>query len=189
MNRLIPFVMAILLAACAQTLESPIQTKPDKYAVVHVGTGQDARHVFCVEGRCSERSPKFLPIPAPAAPAKAAQVKNEAHAKVHFRWGQASLDAAGRKEIRDLILSGKLDNARSVVIAGRTDPTGARRFNEKLALRRAQTVKVALVKAGIPPEKITATAQAPCCDGDLRASPKVMRQLRRTDILITIITQ
>lgn len=195
MNKtLIGATLALLLSACASVPETD-QGSSGKLGVVQVGTKQNAELVFCESENCPQRTPKYLPKPTHtmvsplAVSAKPAEAPKQVHFKVHFRWGWGRLDAAGQKEVEEVVSSGLLKNAKSIVVAGRTDPTGPRKFNEKLAVRRAQTVRNAIVTAGYPGEAITAVAQAPCCDGDLRASKEVMQELRRTDIDITITTK
>ncbi len=196
MNKNLLCLIALLLSACASTSDptntesSATRTEAVKLGVTQVGSQQNAEHVFCDTASCPQRTPKYVPQPA-AKP----QAKNEVskpvqtHFKVHFRWGWSRLDSEGRKEVEAVASSGLLKNAKRIEIAGRTDPTGSRKYNERLAIRRAETVKAALVLAGVPAEGITAVAQAPCCDGDLNAAPAAMRELRRTDIDITITTK
>ena len=195
MNKSLLCVAALMLGACAtsdaeKATSAGANTAPSKLGVVQVGTQQNAEHVFCDSGNCPQRTPKYLPQPAAKPQVKAEASKPvQTHFKVHFRWGWSQLDSEGRKEVEAVASSGVLKNAKRVEIAGRTDPTGSRKYNEKLAIRRAETVKAALVLAGVPAEVITAAAQQPCCDGDKNAAPAAMRELRRTDIDITITTK
>jgi outer membrane protein OmpA-like peptidoglycan-associated protein len=183
-----------LISACASVPDSKQKLESGKLAVVQVVAQQNAEHIFCEGDRCPKRTPKYLPAPPAPAPkpqvqAVVEQAPKQVHFKVHFRWGWSRLDAAGRKEVEKVVASGLLKDAMNIEVAGRTDPTGPRKFNEKLALNRAKTVKAGLVMAGISADRITAAAQTPCCDGDLRSAPAVMRELRRTDIDITITTK
>lgn len=198
MNKsLVAASLAAMVAACASVHETERQPSPGKLGVVQVGSQQNAELVFCKSENCPQRTPKRLPPPPPAAPVvkvsqAAVAVKEEpkqVHFKVHFRWGWSRLDTDGRKEAEAVVASGLLKDAKRIEVAGRTDPTGPRKFNEKLAVRRAETVKAVLVMAGIPADRITAVAQAPCCDGSLAASKATMRELRRTDIEITVTTK
>lgn len=194
---LVATFVAILMSACASVPESNKAEGVTKLSVVQTGTMQNAEHVFCEEDRCPKRTPKYLPLLSPppkpvVQPAGKPVVEEkpkQVQFKVHFRWGWSRLDDAGRKEVAEVVTSGMLKNAKKIEVAGRTDPTGSRAFNEKLAIRRAQTVKAGVVMAGIPEESITAVAQTPCCDGDKNAAKAVMRELRRTDIDITITTK
>ncbi|BBN90785.1 OmpA family protein [Azospira sp. I09] len=187
--------LAMMVTACASVPNADEQSPNGKFGVVQVGTKQNAELVFCETDKCPQRTPKFLPPSAPPAPppapapVKVAEMPKQVHFKVHFRWGWSRLDTDGRKEAEAVVASGLLKDAKRIEVAGRTDPTGPRKFNEKLAVRRAETVKAVLVMAGIPADRIAAVAQNPCCDGSLAASKAAMRELRRTDIEITVTTK
>lgn len=184
--------LALMVTACASVPNADEQSPSGKLGVVQVGTKQNAELVFCETDKCPQRTPKFLPPPAPpqaSAPVTVAEMPKQVHFKVHFRWGWSRLDTDGRKEAEAVVASGLLKDAKRIEVAGRTDPTGPRKFNEKLAVRRAETVKAVLVMAGIPADRIAAVAQNPCCDGSLAASKAAMRELRRTDIEITVTTK
>lgn len=191
-------LLPLWLAACAAV---PDKVPDPKLAVTHVGSGSSGEHVFCETSKCPQPTPKYLPTPAPQVmpqqrttpavvnpPAQQAESASQPERfKVHFRWGWSRLDKAGRKELDAVLGTSGLNTAEHIEVAGRTDPTGSRKQNEKLALRRAGTVKAELVKAGIPAERITAVAQAPCCDGNKQHPDSLaMRELRRTDLDITI---
>ena len=194
MNKCFILAMTLLVSACATTTNSDnvkaTEKESEKLSVVQVGTRQNAEHVFCDSVNCPQRTPKYLPQPTRPAKTKTENSQPiQSHFKVHFRWGWSRLDTDGRKEVEAVASSGAFRNAKRIEIAGRTDPTGSRKYNEKLAIRRAETVKAALVLAGVPADVITAVAQQPCCDGDKNAAPAEMRELRRTDIDITITTK
>ena len=195
MNKtIISVLVASLVTACASVPDADQKVAGNsKMGVTQVGTKQNAELVFCEAEKCPQRTPKRLPPPPPPEPVVVAPVVKEApkvvHFKVHFRWGWSRLDKAGRKEAEEVVASGLLNTAKAIEVAGRTDPTGPRKFNEKLAMRRAETVKAVLVMSGIPAERITAMAQNPCCDGEVAASKAAMQELRRTDIDITITTK
>ena len=192
MNKtIISVLVASLVTACASVPDADQKVAGNsKMGVTQVGTKQNAELVFCETEKCPQRTPKRLPSPEPVVVASVAKdAPKVVHFKVHFRWGWSRLDNAGRKEAEAVVSSGLLNTAKAIEVAGRTDPTGPRKFNEKLAMRRAETVKAVLVMSGIPAERITATAQNPCCDGEVAASKAAMQELRRTDIDITIKTK
>ena len=195
-------VLAVVIAACSSIEEKDTEPTPTpiasaKVAVTQVGFGQNADHVFCVEGKCPERTTKRIPAkrsePADMKPSVEKQVPalkaDPQRYKVHFRWGWSSLDDQGKRELQAVLDTGALKKATEVVVAGRTDPTGSKAANKRLAAKRADTVKAALVKAGVPADIIRAVSQKPCCDGDMHAADSVMHELRRTDIEITIATK
>lgn len=182
----------IAIAGCATTDgDDKAVEKSHKMGVVQVGAKQNTDFVFCEEASCPQRTKKVLPLPPRVeSPRLAADTKpavvHPVRFKVHFRWGWSRLDQEGQREVAKVVELPGVKGAREIVIAGRTDPSGSRRANEKLALKRAQTVKAALVMAGVPEAIIKAEVQRPCCDGDKTAAHEVMRELRRTDIDITI---
>ena len=183
-----------LFSGCAtQTSQESVPTESNKLSVTQAGKGKNAKPVFCEDGKCPERTPKVVAVPPPVrkpavAPITLAPVNTETFT-VHFRWAWAKLDESGEKELHSVVSRVKEKQVKKIEIAGRTDPTGSRKYNEKLALRRAETIKASLVKVGFSEALIQTSVQKPCCDGDLKASSKTMQQLRRTDIEITITTK
>ena len=190
-----------LVAGCAGTKDATKASNEQiKLAVVQVGQGQNAEHQFCEDGKCPNRTRKIIaipqkpkeeikPEPAPAPAPVVTQPLPPQVYTVHFLWGWAKLDEDGEKEVAKVVDALRAKQVKQIVIAGRTDPTGARKFNEKLAIRRAESVKAALVRSGIPAAVIETQSQTPCCDGDLKAAPSVMKSLRRTDIELTVVTK
>ena len=189
MKKLISIATGIsLITGCANQPEA--QPGELKLSVTQSGRGQNTNYVFCEEGKCADRTTKVVAVPpAPKVqkPVAVAAAVPERYT-VHFRWAWAKLDKDGEKELNSVVarIAGK--PVKLIEVAGRTDPTGSYAYNKKLAKRRAETVKAALVKAGIPASTIRTSIQNPCCDGNLNASKKTMQQLRRTDIEITITT-
>lgn len=195
------FVMAVgsigVLTGCATP--TPVAGTPDysnspiKLSVFEEGSGQEAKHVFCEDSKCPKRTQKFIAVPPPPvkkdSPSVDVQQALSETFTVHFRWAWARLDEAGQKELQTVLARLEGKQITSIDVSGRTDPTGGGLYNKKLALRRAQTVKESLIHAGVSASIIKTSAKKPCCDGDLKASPVVMQQLRRTDIEITITTK
>ena len=193
-------ILAVVIAACSsveQRNPEPTPIASHKVEVAQVGFGQNAEHVFCVEGNCPERTTKTIRAkrsepadskPRVEMPVSVKKVDPQRY-KVHFRWGWSSLDDQGKQALQAVLDTGALNKATEVVVAGRADPTGSKAANTRLAAKRADTVKSALVKAGVPADIIRAVSQKPCCDGDMHAASSVMHELRRTDIEITIATK
>lgn len=191
-------VLVLSVTACASNAPTNlIEPGSGKATITQVGRNQNAQFVFCETNRCPERTVKVLPTPLEpvakkevVAPVVAVQKAPEPKKyKVHFRWGYSTLDAAGQKEVSLIVADLKDQTATRILVAGRTDPTGPKSFNEKLAVKRAEVVKAALAKSGQPVSVITAQAQTPCCDGELTANAKAMQEKRRTDIDVTIQTK
>ena len=80
---------------------------------------------------------------------------------VQFGFGRDLVPAAHRRALLSLVKEiRQYDRGRAMRVTGFTDNTGPRRYNERLALRRANAVKAVLVKGGIPSEIITTHAVA-----------------------------
>lgn len=187
-NRTAVILLSMLLGACA-TNEAP---EFKRMSVTQVGMGSGSEYVAC--NGCPEpgRKTVFVAPPQPKIePVKKVEPVSVAPAvvvtlKVHFRWGWGVLDAAGRKELVAVIAEAKKGG--TVEVLGRTDPTGGVKRNERLALKRAETVRKELIAAGIPAASIVAGKHKPCCDGDLKGAAAAHKELRRTDVEITIKT-
>ncbi len=181
-------ILAVFVGACASTPEPPQK----KMTVTQKGLGSGAEYVACID--CPEPTKKTIHLqPPPAAkplPVKRAEAEVPKPVittlKVHFRFGMATLDKEGRKELATAAAEAK--KGETIVVLGRTDPVGGKKFNERLAGKRAETVKQELIAAGIPAASIHAGTHKPCCDGDLKGGAELHRELRRTDVEITIKT-
>ncbi len=188
MNRTGVALLTVLLGACASI---PEEAPQKKMSVTQKGLGSGAEYVACID--CPEPTRKTVnlppplpqPVPIQKVEKKAPEVAITTH-KVHFRFGKATLDTRGEKELSASIADAK--NGEKVVVLGRTDPVGSRKFNESLAIKRAETVRKKLIAAGIPAAAIHAGTHHPCCDGDLKGGAALHRELRRTDVEITIKT-
>jgi OOP family OmpA-OmpF porin len=106
------------------------------------------------------------PAPAPVAPApkpapKPVTEKVTFSADVLFDFDKAVLKPDGKAKLDDLV--GKLGGtALEVVIAiGHTDPIGDLGYNQKLSVRRAESIKAYLVSKGIDPNRIYTEGKGP----------------------------
>lgn len=201
MNKNILLVgIVTLVSACSTVQETD---KPDaatarlNRSIVQMPVERNrGEFFFCDRGdtQCPARSTKVLAVPkkvdqpvatAPVLEKLEATPANKTY-KVHFRWGWAKLDAGGKKELRQILAEIDSSSVKEIVIEGRTDPTGSLAFNKRLAINRANVVRKEFVDFGVSPKLIVAKQQIPCCDGNLKAPPSVMREMRRSDIEITI---
>lgn len=102
-------------------------------------------------------APAVAPAPAVAAPAPVvpapAPVAIAALPNAHFALGSAALSASDRSAINGAAEAIRSDGAR-VAVTGFTDRTGNLPANEALAQRRAESVRDALVSAGVPAANI-----------------------------------
>jgi len=100
---------------------------------------------------------------------------------VHFPLASSKLVSKGRRALdamRPMLLK-----AKSITITGHTDRVGKLAFNRRLAMRRAQTVRQALLDMGVPEERIV-RVDARCCIED---PPPVNPPARRSDVEMLIV--
>ena len=183
-----------MLSGCAlQTAEPvvPLPSAPDPIhlGIAQTGHGQDACFRLCAD--CPAPTRKVLaPVPPPLrlvespkakpTPAPAPREEPITH-KVFFPFASSSLTTKARRELH--ALHPQLLEANSIRLTGHTDRVGAPAFNRRLAVRRAETVRRALLDLGIPQERIT-RVEAKCCVED---PPPVNPPARRTDVAILIV--
>ncbi len=86
--------------------------------------------------------------PAPAAPAAPSFI-------VFFDWDRSNLSAQALNTIKQAAGSYKTKGSARVTATGHTDKSGPESYNMALSLRRANTVKDALVREGVPATAIS----------------------------------
>ena len=111
------------------------------------------------------------PKPKPPLPPRQEHITRA----VNFPFASARLTTQARQELE--ALKAQLPEARTITLTGNTDRVGTPAFNRRLAVRRAETVKQALLGLGVPPEHI-ARVEARCCVDD---PPRINPSARRAD--------
>ena len=99
-----------------------------------------------VLGACSEPAPPPPPPPPPAQPTSF---------MVFFDWDRSNLSAQAQTTIQQAAAAFKSRGSARVTTTGHTDTSGPDGYNMALSLRRANTVKDALVQNGVPAQAIT----------------------------------
>ena len=101
------------------------------------------------------------PAAAPAAAAPAAPVAQApAAAKVtyaadtFFDFNKSVIKPAGKAKLDDLVAKVKGINLEVIIAVGHTDSVGSDAYNQKLSVRRAESVKAYLVSKGIEKNRI-----------------------------------
>lgn len=95
------------------------------------------------------------PAPAPVAPPAApTQEKVTYAADAFFDFDKATLKPEGKASLDDLV--GKLGaiNLEVIIAVGHTDSIGSVAYNQKLSVRRAESVKAYLVSKGVEANRI-----------------------------------
>jgi opacity protein-like surface antigen len=97
--------------------------------------------------------PPAMPVAAPASPPPAAIAPAKQMFIVFFEFDKSALTADGKKVV-DAAAAAYKTGKPGVAIAGYTDLAGTQQYNLALSKRRADMVKSALVKDGVPASAI-----------------------------------
>jgi len=188
---MLPAWCAVLSGCALQAAEPPGDVPstpiPLPRGIAQTGHGPEAVFRLCAD--CPTPTRKVMaPVPPPIRLAEIAKPKPVAPPMeerltraVHFPFASSRLTAGARQALealRPLLLE-----ARSIALTGHTDRVGHPTFNHRLALRRAQTVRQALLDLGVQEERIV-RVEAACC---IEAPPTVHPPARRTDLELLIV--
>jgi len=101
-------------------------------------------------------TPPPPPPPAAKPAAKPAPVAEKVTlaADVLFDFDKAVLKNEGKAKLDDLAAKVKAINLEVVIAIGHTDSVGSDAYNQKLSVRRAESVKSYLVSKGVEPNRI-----------------------------------
>ena len=98
--------------------------------------------------------PAAKPAPKPAAKPKPVAEKVTLAADVLFDFDKAVLKSEGKSKLDDLANKIRGINLEVVIAIGHTDSIGSDAYNQKLSVRRAESVKSYLVSKGVEPNRI-----------------------------------
>jgi OOP family OmpA-OmpF porin len=124
-------------------------------------------------------APVPAPMPAPA-PAPVPQ-KVTLKADVLFNFNRSSLTPADRAKLDDLAGRMSALNVEVVIATGHTDPLGSSEYNQKLSVRRADSVKSFLMSKGVDADRIYAEGKGET--QQVKACPKSMSRPARIKCL------
>jgi OOP family OmpA-OmpF porin len=99
-------------------------------------------------------APAAKPAPAPAAKPKPVAEKITFAADVLFDFDKATIKPEGKSKLDDLAAKMKDINLEVVIAIGHTDSVGSDAYNQKLSVRRAESVKAYMVSKGVEPNRI-----------------------------------
>jgi len=97
--------------------------------------------------------------PAAAAPAPAASAVRQEQFLIFFDFNSASLSRDADRILAEVVKMAKSKDFKKMIIVGHTDTAGSSDYNARLALRRAEAVKKALVAAGLPADRLAAVGR------------------------------
>jgi len=98
--------------------------------------------------------PVVKPAAKPAAKPKPVAEKVTLAADVLFDFDKSVLKAEGKSKLDDLATKVRGINLEVVIAIGHTDSIGSDAYNQKLSVRRAESVKAYLVSKGVEPNRI-----------------------------------
>lgn len=163
-------ITAGLLSGCTWTwLEKSEPEKPQARSIGIGWIGHDWR--ACEEGiNCPKPTPKTIVMPAPRsaattplkqseAPVESAPSPVLAH-RVNFRFARAIPTKDGIDQLTNILRA--IRETHVIHVTGHTDDIGGDRFNERLALRRAEFVAAWLKRRGIR-NPMEVEARGKCC--------------------------
>jgi outer membrane protein OmpA-like peptidoglycan-associated protein len=98
-------------------------------------------------------APVMAPAPAPVPkPVQAAPIAKSF--QVFFDFDKSNITADAARIIMQAAAAAKANNSTTITCVGHTDTVGTDKYNMALSLRRANAVKAALIKQGIPASEI-----------------------------------
>ena len=175
MNKLVKLVFAasavVAFSAQAQTPSAePIKAKTPYSAYLQDGRGVIVRSgtnlcwhdgywtpADAVPGCDGELAQAAAPAAAPgAAPAVAAPTSEKVTfaADAFFDFDKAVLKPEGKAKLNDLVANLKDMNLEVIIAVGHTDSVGKDAYNQKLSVRRAESVKAYLVSKGVEANRV-----------------------------------
>lgn len=133
-----------------------------------------------VDGKCVAPPPPPPPPPAPeptpepAAPAAPVPTSEKVSysADAFFDFDKAVLKPEGKQALDELATNIQGVNVEVIIAEGHTDSIGTDQYNEKLAIRRAESVKTYLVSKGIAADRVYVEGKGekqPVADNKTRA--------------------
>ncbi|MCO5976656.1 OmpA family protein [Ideonella sp. NS12-5] len=100
-------------------------------------------------------APAPAPAPAPAAvPAAPTSEKVTYAADAFFDFDKATLKPAAKEKLDDLVSKTSGMNLEVIIAVGHTDSVGSDAYNQKLSVKRADSVKAYLVSKGIEKTRV-----------------------------------
>ncbi len=95
------------------------------------------------------------PPPVTEAPPPAPQVVPARTYLVFFDWDRADLSARARQIVAEAATASTHVQTTKIQVNGYTDLSGTPTYNQKLSVRRAETVQTELVRDGVSPSEIS----------------------------------
>lgn len=122
-------------------------------------------------------------VKAPEAVAPVNHHDEPVTATVLFEFGKSAPSTDGQRALKRLAVIAP--NFQRIEIEGRTDDVGSKAYNDRLARRRAESVRSWLVKQGIETEMVV-RAEGLCCYLDTALTEMARRNNRRVEVRLVM---
>jgi OOP family OmpA-OmpF porin len=146
-NLFAAFVAAAFAAACATTEDKPAP-KPAPVPAPRPAPAPEVRPAP------PPPPPPSQPAPKPAAKPKPVAEKVTFAADVLFDFDKSVIKPEGRSKLDDLAAKVKGINLEVVIAIGHADSIGSDEYNQRLSVRRAESVKAYMVSKGVEPNRV-----------------------------------
>ncbi|WP_349568749.1 OmpA family protein [Azotobacter salinestris] len=104
---------------------------------------------------------------------------------VLFDYNRAELKPGGMRNVQKLADFLKANPQRQVIVEGYTDSTGSDAYNQALSERRAEAVRIALIKLGVDPRRIAVQGYGKNYPVASNATPAGRAMNRRVEVTIS----
>lgn len=126
------------------------------------------------------------PLVAPTPVAQVVKAPVVFTAEVRFPFDRHNLDSTARQAIDALIQNvGQVLPGSEIVVDGFTDSVGTTPYNQQLSLRRAESVRQALISHGATPSRISVSGKGMQSPVETNSTPDGRAQNRRAAIKVT----
>lgn len=149
-------LLALATAGCGNQLSQPMPGPTPESRAAQPGAAQSTLNVGgqasgpLVPANRPMATQQAAPPPMAAAPAPAREFT------VYFDFNKSTLTSSGRDVIKHAAAAAQQGSISHISVTGHTDTVGSADFNQRLSERRADTVRRALIAAGVPANEITA---------------------------------
>jgi OmpA-OmpF porin, OOP family len=147
-------LLALAITGCGNKLSEPMPGPTPESRAAQPGAAQSTLNTGGQAGGPLVPATNPMPPTQQAAPAAAPAPAREF--TVYFDFNKSTLTSAGREVIRHAAAAAQQGSNAHISVTGHTDTVGSADFNQRLSERRADTVRQALVAAGVPANEITA---------------------------------
>jgi outer membrane protein OmpA-like peptidoglycan-associated protein len=168
--------------------KQPLRVSSVDHAVAGYVAKNDPREIVFI---CQTPAPPAEPPapPPPKAEAPATQPRTiTLSADTNFAFDKADLLPAGKRRLDEFIKESDGVNIGTVIIGGHTDSVGSKAYNDRLSLRRAQTVRSYLASKGLHASQYDVQGYGFSKPVESNATPEGRARNRRVEVQTSGVT-